>query len=407
MIAMFVIIILTLLQFATMYYPGLLTSDYSATTWNNSNMTSSSFCNPVIHINSSADPGNVNKLRRELMSSNDTTYACYEQYYFEQFASYFAHRLLTVKKHLNLHIPKTGGTSLCKMVKDNNVTSPPGNCYQRIHFIPLWCCYKWIDRKNFHSATTTNTNSKALQSSNTTTAATTTPPTTATTSCDIFDKKLPFQFVMNENYLDHPLCHGTHIYSLLLRAPTERVMSQEKHFLSFVNSKNSNMSNETISGRLGVIRHNYMLWAVTSGLVVHAHGGSDGGYARLNFVPQRKHLSIAKDIILRMDFLLELTPPRYWNHPTSTVELAEECIPTMLQLMGFGGTNASSSSLLTTRTNAGMGHTNTLHYNRSQYYKWNILDVELYQYAIKLAKLDCDFFLRFVKEYIVESHYRL
>ena len=71
----------------------------------------------------------------------------------------------------------------------------------------------------------------------------------------------------------------------------------------------------------------------------------------------------------------------------------------MLKLMGFGGTNASSSSSsLTTRTNAGMGHTNTLHYNRSQYYKWNTLDVELYQYAIKLAKLDCDFFLRFVKE---------
>lgn len=349
LIAMFVI--LAPLQFTTMY-SGLLTSDYSATTiWNNSNMTSSSssFCNPVIHINTSADAGSVNKLRRELMSSNDT-YTCYEQY-FVQFASYFAHRLLTVKKHLNLHIPKTGGTSFCQMVKDNNITSPPGNCYQRIHFIPLWCCYKWVDRKNFDSTTT---NSKALLSNTTTT------PTIATTRCDIFDKNLPFQFVMNENYLDHPLCHGTHIYSLLLRAPTERVMSQERHFLSFVNSKNSNMSNEAISGRLGVIRNNYMLWSITSGLVNAA-----SGYARLNFVPQRKHLSIAKDIISRMDFLLELTPPRYWNHRTSTVILAEECIPTMLQLMKFGGTNASSS--LTTLTNAGMGHKNILHYNRSQF----------------------------------------
>jgi hypothetical protein len=200
---------------------------------------------------------------------------------------------------------------------------------------------------------------------------------------------------MNENYLDHPLCLVTHLYSLLLRAPTERVMSQEKHFLSFVHGKNSNMSNEAITGRLGVIRNNYMLWSITSGLVNAA-----SGYARLNFVPRRKHLSIAKEIVSRMDFLLELTPPRHWKHSSSTVELAEECIPTMLKLMGFGGTNASSSSSssLTTRTNAGMGHTNTLHYNRSQYYKWNTLDVELYQYAIKLAKLDCDFFLRFVKE---------
>ena len=75
----------------------------------------------------------------------------------------------------------------------------------------------------------------------------------------------------------------------------------------------------------------------------------------------------------------------------------------MFQLMGLGSrtNNVSSSSILTTtHTNAGMGHTNTLQYNRSQYYKWNVLDVELYQYAIKLAKLDCDFFLRFMKEYI-------
>ena len=384
LIVMFIIIFLALLQFIATVYSGLLTPYYSATAWN-SNMTSSSSsspCNRVIHINNSDDdPGSVNKLRRQLMSSNDTT--CYEQY-FLQFASHFAHRLLTVKKHLNLHIPKTGGTSFCRMVKDNNITSPPGNCYQRIHFIPLWCCYKWIDRSNFDS----NTSSKALLPSNTTT----TPTTSTTRSCEIFDKKLPFQFVMNENYLDHPLCLVTHLYSLLLRAPTERVMSQEKHFLSFVHGKNSNMSNEAITGRLGVIRNNYMLWSITSGLVNAA-----SGYARLNFVPQRKHLSIAKDIVSRMDFLLELTP----KHSSSTVELAEECIPTMLKLMGFGGTNASSS--LTTRTNAGMGRTNTLHYNRSQYYKWNTLDVELYQYAIKLAKLDCDFFLRFVKEYIFHS----
>jgi hypothetical protein len=259
-----------------------------------------------------------------------------------------------------------------------------------------------MDRLNFFdSSTTTSTtinSSKALLSNTTIT----TSPTTAagtTTNCDIFDKKLPFQFVMNENYLDHPLCLTTHLYSLLLRPPTERVMSQEKHFLSFVNSKNSNMSNDAIRGRLGIIRNNYMLWSITSGLV-----NSGSGYARLNFVPQRKHMSLAKDVISRLDFLLELTPPRHWKHSSSTVELVEECIPTMLQLMGLGSrtnnVSSSSSSLTTTHTNAGMGHTNTLQYNRSQYYKWNILDVELYQYAIKLAKLDCDFFLRFMKEYI-------
>jgi hypothetical protein len=67
--------------------------------------------------------------------------------------------------------------------------------------------------------------------------------------------------------------------------------------------------------------------------------------------------------------------------------------------MGFG----KNVSLNT--TNVAMGRGNILLYNRSQYYKWNTLDVELYKYAMKLAKLDCDFFLQFEEErYSLESY---
>jgi len=41
-----------------------------------------------------------------------------------------------------------------------------------------------------------------------------------------------------------------------------------------------------------------------------------------------------------------------------------------------------------------MGRGIALEFNRSQYRAWNALDIELYHYAMKLAKLDCDFFLR-------------
>lgn len=302
----------------------------------------SSSCNRVVYLDN-ADPGKVNQLRRKL-ASNDPS--CYE-HHLSAFVTYFRNRLDNVKKHLNLHIPKSGGSSLCQLARSSNKTTPPGNCYQRKYFIPLWCCYKWLDRPNWPK----------------------------NNSCDALDEQLHFGFTMNENYFDYPLCMNSHLYSILLRAPTDRAMSQERHFMSF---SDKNMSMEAAAGRLEVIRKNYMSWSLTSGLVASE--------SRLNFVPTRKHLSVAKDTISRLDFLLELAPPK-----SSKVKPADanrtRCLPTIMKFMGFG--NATMNNL-----NVAKGRGNTLEYNRSQYYKWNILDVELYRYAVKLAKLDCDFYIR-------------
>jgi hypothetical protein len=112
---------------------------------------------------------------------------------------------LAVKKHLNLHIPKAGGSSLCKFSQSAKMETPPGNCFHRVHFIPLWCCYKWKDRKGFPKNIT----------------------------CDIFDRNLK-EFTMNKNYLDYPLCMNTRLYSILVRGPVECTMSQERHYMKFI-----------------------------------------------------------------------------------------------------------------------------------------------------------------------------
>ncbi len=102
-------------------------------------------------------------------------------------------------------------------------------------------------------------------------------------------------------------------------------------------------------------------------------------------MPKRRDLMAARDTLSRMDFLLQLTPPRDRHKLADAYET--KCLPTMLKMMGFG--NATMN-----KTNAGEGRHFTLEFNASQFHRWNTLDTQLYQYATKLAKLDCEFFLR-------------
>ena len=323
--------------------------DYSASSSSRTAAMASGdhYCDRVVHLDG-ADPGGVNKLRRELASDEDPR--CYERH-FSDFATHFKNRLNSVKNHLNLHIPKAGGSSLCKFAQSTKMETPPGNCFHRVHFIPLWCCYKWKDRKGFPKNIT----------------------------CDIFDRNLK-EFTMNENYLDYPLCMNTRLYSILLRGPVERAMSQERHYMKFIEGdrrRGTYLNYTAIAGRLDVIRSNYMTWSLTSGLVASEK--------RLQFVPKRRDLMAARDTLSRMDFLLQITPPRDRHKLADAYET--KCLPTMLKMMGFG--NATMN-----KTNAGEGRRIPLEFNASQYHRWNTLDTQLYQYATKLAKLDCEFFLR-------------
>ena len=92
-----------------------------------------------------------------------------------------------------------------------------------------------------------------------------------------------------------------------------------------------------------------------------------------------------------MDFLLEIGPPQLSDKRIVVDATQTECLPTMLKLMGFG--NATMN-----KTNEGQKEIIPLKFNKSQYHRWNTLDTQLYQYATKLAKLDCNFFLRIEKE---------
>ena len=189
---------------------------------------------------------------------------------------------------------------------------------------------------------------------------------------------------MNENYLDYPLCMNHWLYSILLCSPVDRAMSQKNitwHTSRGLLTKKT--SQDVITGRLYLIRKNYLTWSLTSGLVA--------GINRLEFVPSHKHLTAAKETLLRMDFLLEIAPPRLSDKRIVVDATQTQFLPTMLKLMGFG--NATMN-----KTNEGQKEIIPLKFNKSQYHRWNTLDTQLYQYATKLAKLDCNFFLRIEKE---------
>ena len=80
-------------------------------------------------------PWKKNAVRRELQNLQTS---CYEAMY-SKFEIDFIRRLR--QKHLSLHIPKSGGSSFCKMMHEPelNFSLPRGNCWIE-PFCPYWCC---------------------------------------------------------------------------------------------------------------------------------------------------------------------------------------------------------------------------------------------------------------------------
>ena len=81
-------------------------------------------CDPLPLLSSFNNPGDVNKLRRTIGLNN---MSCYTQH-LPIFANYTKQRLAKVKNQLILHIPKTGGTSLCSFAISVNKNVPENNC---------------------------------------------------------------------------------------------------------------------------------------------------------------------------------------------------------------------------------------------------------------------------------------
>ncbi len=287
------------------------------------------------------DPGEINRLCRIIAIENPT---CFDEY-FGHFAHHFLRHLKKVKKHLNLHIPKAGGSSFCSIGRHSKYgpgISRDTNCWEREHFYPMWCLDYFGTRPKWES-------------------------------CEVMDASLP-DFIMNENYLDYPLCMKQRLYSTLIRDPLDRAISHELHLEALKDNGHHNMHKKIFDLRLSMARMNYMTWALTADL-------ADDDRNKAFQVPTKMHAQIAIDTLSRFDFLLELS-----------VDL--RCDAEILYFMGLGdhvkephkNTDAGASELKKHPPE-----------KKSIYMEWNDLDLEVYHYAQRLMKADCEFFHKLLK----------
>ena len=211
---------------------------------------------PQLLSDNNLQPSEVNSLRRSLMMSDPS---CFERH-LESFKQIFLSRIK--KKHVQLHIPKSGGTSICKAVqKEGVLSSPGGNCWKE-NFCPYWC------------------------------GCTDPKPT----SCSEL-KSWHASFVMNENWLDSYCQH--HTYSILIREPVGRTMSHLNHFLDAVAWRDDHLD-DSKNWRLSLIQSNYMTWALSA-----AHEIESG--RSIQFYPEKEHLKLAMKRLLEMDYIIDLS----------------------------------------------------------------------------------------------------
>ena len=192
----------------------------------------------------------------------------------------------------NYYRPKAGGSSLCKMAKMLNKSVPlHTNCFEKKHFYPIWCCKEGFGDREGWAAEVDNTSN-----------------TNNTSICKVIDEALPYEITMNENYMDNPLCFNERLYSVTLREPISRVKSHEVHLLQFHNANWFGNGNDTIyQSRLKLARYNHMTWALSV-------GRSTSDEEKVRVVPQRQHLEIAKDTLLQLDFIIDLTSSSSSQH---------------------------------------------------------------------------------------------
>jgi hypothetical protein len=285
-------------------------------------------CNSIPEFLSNiSEPSEVNKIRRLLIMEHPDCF----QNHFVLFAEKFNSRLM--KKHVMLHIPKTGGTSVCQSVKEEgNLTNSKTNCW-KLSFGPMWCC---IDEPK---------------------------PTTCLTL-----KSWSEDFLMNENWLDE-FCLD-HIYSIIVREPVSRAMSNIDHFMRFHNLfPRPRWLPEFQSWRLSLIQSNYMTWSLSAASEIPKQDP-------MHFVPKEEHLQIAMSRLLKMDHIVDLS------------NQDEQCTTQTFEFMRI--------QEITKHSNAAKGNY-TDNYNMTSIAAMNTLDIQLYDFATRLLAVDC-IFMRMLSE---------
>jgi len=200
-------------------------------------------------------PWQRNAARRELQKFQPS---CYEDIYSE-FEIDFIRRLR--QKHVSLHIPKSGGSSFCKMMHEPelNFSVPRGNCWIE-PFCPYWCC---CSGGSYLSC------EELLHSE--------------------------FDMVMNERWMDYhgdvPFCPSL-FYSIIIREPVNRTMSQINHLMY-----NSGWRIGLTIEKLQIIEHNYITWSLLA-------GKSD---SPKNFAPTMDDLPDAKRILSGFDIIFDVS----------------------------------------------------------------------------------------------------
>lgn len=321
-------------------------------------------------VNPNPDPMQVNVLRRSLMQ--------HQPRLFEQHFAEFAEAFFTSRprhRHMNLHIPKAGGTSLCDYVKKyGNWTlfSGSNNCFLP-ETCPLWCCC--LARRSRRCSTY-----QQESYSNVT-------------------------FLLNENWMDAQLCPDQFVYSMILRDPIGRSMSHLNHFLKFMLRLPGQTNADLVGQRLQLVQSNYMTWSLAAEAMIQASSNDNEVTYPLEFRPTtHEHLQAALDQLERIDFLVDLS----YLGVVTVNNRALSCNTAILTTMGIYKNwqdGLSSSRVPKSMREPRMKRTNIATqnykkaYNRDEIAHANSLDVALYERALEIIALDCQFFGRLLEQY--------
>jgi hypothetical protein len=294
--------------------------------------------------------------------------SCYEEHLDQFSKAFLLRRRSTGGRHYNLHLPKSGGTSLCRAVLNDGFKSPNSACHNKPG-CAAWCCCS-LDRPRM--------------------------------ACDVLSGSGKYgrsDWVSNENYLDHPLCLEDRLYSATIRDPISRAISHFEHYLDFMVHNAINGIREEYKGReipnqwwgnrhdgqgetarrINLIQSNYMSWSLIAGLHDEA--------ARYQAGSGANDLQDAMEVIGSFDFLLGM----------DVQNASASCTADTLAMMGLNNTTLGHEKLDLHRERGEGPDNYQYHYRRSSWARLNDLDVMLYEYIAKLIRADCAFFARIVQ----------